>query len=288
MNDRLLRAKSVDLYHYLAENGNHPVRENSRVAYYISPKRDEGNPSFEVSKVKNTWADWGESNAYGDSIDYVKWMQECTTPEAIDILIGGEKVREYHKEDNFEPEVKQIDVLEVHDEITNETMVEYLEVQRRIPLEVANEYMKEVIFQFGSTQWKKYYGLGLPNDKGGWAIRGTWFKGNTKPSGICTAIDVKGSITVNLFEGTFDFLSYIILTEPPYDTSIILNSLIYIPFIVDNLRGYDNINLYLDNDAPADEKIEYMFAQGLNPTDKRDWYSEFNDLNDFLISNYDI
>ena len=288
MNDRLLQAKGVDLYHYLAENGNHPVRENSRVAYYISPKRTEGNPSFEVNKAKNVWSDWGESRAYGDPIDYVKWMQECTTPEAIDILIGGEKTKQYNKDDHPAPEVKQIEVLEVHDEIANETMVEYLEVKRHIPLEIASQYCKEVIFQFSSKKWVKYYGIGKANDLNGWSIRGTWFKGNTRPSGICTAISNKESTTVNLFEGTFDFLSYIILTEPPYDTCIILNSLIYIPFIVDNLRTYDNINLYLDNDAPADEKIRYMFAEGLNPTDKRDWYSEHNDLNDFLISNYDI
>jgi len=288
MDDKLLRAKNTDLYHYLISTGNTPVRENNRKAYFLSPKRGEASPSFEVNRVKNIWSDWGDAGAYGDTIDYVVWMNECTIAEAIEILTGDGTLKKYHKPSTVDTEIKQIDIIEERDKITNETLIEYLELQRKIPVEVANKYCSQVLFQFASSRHTSHWGVGLKNDKGGYSLRNTWFKGNTRPAGICTVTFDDMSLEVNLFEGLFDFLSYTILKEPPYNTCIVLNSLVFIPFLTDHLRIYDTINLYLDNDGPADDKIEYMFAQGLSPIDKRGWYSDYNDINDKLMAEYDI
>ena len=179
MDNKLLRAKSTDIYDYIISQGNTPIRENNRKAYFLSPKRAESSPSFEVNRIKNTWSDWGDSGAYGDAIDYVVWMNECTIAEAIDILTGEGELKKYHKPSTFEPEVKQIDIVEERDKITNETLIEYLELTRKIPVEVANKYCTMALFQFASSRHTSHWGIGMKNDKGGYSLRNQWFKGNT-------------------------------------------------------------------------------------------------------------
>lgn len=282
------KARSVDLVHYLASLGHHPTRINDRIAYYKSPKRDEGHASFEVNRVYNSWADWGESDAYGSPVDFVMWMTGCTELEAANKLVQNEAIPQYHKPPITDLGQKAIEVLEVHDEITNATLRAYLEEQRKIPVEVANKYCKQVLFWFPAKKYVKYWGMGLENDKGGWGIRGVFFKGNTKPAGISTTKFNPECVEINLYEGVCDFLSHVILQGEPEQTCVVLNSLIFIPMMTEFLQGYDKINLYLDNDPPADMKIEYLLAQNLPIEDCRDWYNEYNDINDYLIANFDI
>jgi len=287
MDDIFLKAKSVDLFHYLASLGYHPIRSNDRAAYYISPKRKEKKASFEVDRVKNRWSDWGESGAFGDVIDFVVWLNGCTTLEAAKILVNEEAIPQYHKPPQEENNQKNIEVLEERDEITNVALIEYLEVRRKIPVEVANKYCSEVLFQFAHSRYVKYYGVGWKNDLGGWGIRGLWFRGATRPAGIST-VHFGGTTECLLFEGMLDWLSYVILHEEPEHTAIALNSLIYIPMMLDYLQGLDLVHLWIDNDAAATDKIEYLLANKVDIIDHRDEFAGYKDLNEKLQAEYDV
>ena len=278
-------ASKVDMYTYMSEKGYKPVRVNSRKAYYLSPKRNESNPSFELDRVNNRWSDRGESGAYGSIIDFVVWMEGCSLLEAAQKIMGDGELRQYHKPDLIDVDQKAIDVIDVKDNILNETLINYCEKIRKIPISVVNEYCQEVTFLFATRKYMSHVGLGMKNDSGGWSIRNTWAKMNTKPSYVSTVKFDPESLTVNLFEGLFDFLSYVTLTDKLEGTFVVLNSLIFIPMIIDDLRGYDIINCFLDNDVAADDQIDYMFANKLSPIDRRDMYDDFNDLNDFHVAN---
>ncbi len=259
MDNKLLRAKSVDLFQYLQSQGMKPVRKNSRKAYFISPKRSEGNPSFECDLVNNRWADYGEDHAYGDVIDYVVWMNGGTVGEAIDLILQEEKLPQYHKPSDFILKENNIDLIGEPEDITNEALIEYLERTRRIPLEVASEYCRQVTFQFASSRWANHFGIGMTNDLGGWSLRSVWFKGSTKPSGISTVVFDRG-VNISLFEGMFDWLSYATLKGKPEETCVVLNSLVHIHMMTEHLRGYDRIRCYFDNDAAGDDKLEFLMA----------------------------
>lgn len=282
---RLQQAKSVDLYHYLIKNGFKPSRENSRRAYFTSPKRSESNPSMMVDKVKNRWNDYGEQDASGDIIDFVEWVDGCTTGQAINKILGEENLPQYHKPDIEIIREKPIEVLNVIDDITTEPLIRYLEEERGIPLEVGNKYTKEVEFQFATSRYAKHVGIGLPNDLGGWAIRGVWFKGSTKPAGISTTSFDQGT-EISLFEGLFDFLTYVLLHGQPNETCVVLNSLVHIHMMDTHLRAYDKINAFFDNDGAGDEKVDWLLAGDYPVEDMRHLYSEYNDYNDFLIATY--
>jgi hypothetical protein len=287
MSDIFLQAKKVNLFHYMDSIGIKPVRKNSRKAYYLSPKRSESNPSFELDLLKNTWSDRGEPGAFGDPTDFVEWLDGCTKKEAAEKLIGEDGIPQYHKPPPEAIEERLIDVVSVKDEITEPYLVDYLELQRKIPVEVANKYCKEVLFQFSTSRAVKHYGIGQLNDKGGWNLRSAWFKGSTKPAGIST-VNFVNSTELYLFEGWTDYLSYVILKGEPKHTSICLNSLVFIPMMMDVLIGYDNVHSYLDLDAAADRMMEEMADNKVTVTDHRDEFDGYKDMNEFLCATIDI
>ena len=287
MTDRLQQAKSVDIVWYLSQNGYKPVRENSRSAYYLSPLHTENNPSFHADKVRNRWADYGLNGAFGDLPDLVSMLEGCSLMGAVDKILGNEGIKQYHKEIDVEARKKNIDILQVDDEITCDALIEYMEKIRRVPMEIVSKHCKQVTFQFLISAWVRHFGIGFGNDLGGWNIRSTWFKGTTSPSGI-TTVNFTESLTILLFEGFIDYLSYEVIWGAPKHTCIVMNSIVYTPMIIDYLRGFDNVEAWWDADGPADDKIDYIISQGIPIIDKRGEYDGFNDINDYLKANFDF
>jgi hypothetical protein len=56
-------------------------------------------------------------------------------------------------------------------------------VLRRIPIDVAKQYCKEVLYKLND---KKYYGIGFKNDAGGYELRNQYHKGSSPPKNITT------------------------------------------------------------------------------------------------------
>ena len=287
MDNVFQKAKSVDLFHYMGMMGYKPVRYNDRKAYFISPKRQEKNPSFEVDRIRNTFADWGEDGAFGDPVDFIVWMNGCTNLEAAHILLKDESIPQYHKPPLEQLNEKNIEVLETKEEITNESLIEYVEQVRKVPISVVNEYCQQVLFQFPTSRSIKHYGIALPNDKGGYAIRNTWFRGAVKPAGIST-VHFTGGVEIMLFEGFMDWLSFIALYGEPQYTAVVVNSLIFIPMMIDVLRGYDKTHLWVDNDPAADSKVEYLLVNKIDVIDHRGEFDGYNDLNEKLQAEGDV
>jgi hypothetical protein len=279
MVDRKEAAKSIDLVSYLSSLGHKPVRDSNGMAKYLSPFRDESHPSFIVDRNTNKWTDFGESTMPHDIIDFVQRVSNCTLPEALDILLGEEELPRFEKKEGYKRE-SGIEVVEVCDTITNEILIDYLQEERKIPLEIAQRYCKEVWGRFANNKAIKYVFVAMENDKGGWVLKNSWFKGSSSPAWVTTLNE--GCSICNLTEGLEDFLSYEVMYGEPPATSIILNSLVFIPMIVEHLKQYDVINLLLDNDGPAEEKIDYLLQEGVNIHDARHLYKGYNDLNEML------
>ena len=86
-----------------------------------------------------------------------------------------------------------------------------------------------------------------------WVLRSSIFKGNILGGGI--SIQVLGKPErIKIFEGWFDFLSYLKLSKATDFKAIILNSTANLSFrlMLDILKECESIDLYLDNDATGD------------------------------------
>lgn len=124
---------------------------------------------------------------------------------------------------------------------------------RKIRIETASLYFKEIYFKM---KGKKYFGLCYQNRNGGYEVAGCGQKPFKTAIGNKDITVIQGSETTNtvlIFEGMFDFLSYLEYekVQKPKNDVIILNSVAIWERGVEWIKSkaeYREIHLYLDND----------------------------------------
>ena len=131
---------------------------------------------------------------------------------------------------------------------------------------------------------KNYFGIGFKNDSGGYEIRNKYLKICLGKKDVSTIKN--GSESLRVFEGFFDFLSFKNIEKSienkPSDY-LILNSVSMIHTIKNSLENYESIELYFDNDEAGNRAVEMIENENKNVEDCRVLYSDFKDLNDWLI-----
>src|SRR6266545_2798601 len=114
----------------------------------------------------------------------------------------------------------QIKILTVKS-LTSFPLLRYLE-KRKISRKIADQFCSEITYRLND---KKYYAIGFSNNSGGYELRNEYIKGSSSPKDI-TFID-KGAKDPAVFEGFFNFLSYLALyqnREKSIRNFLILNS----------------------------------------------------------------
>lgn len=272
-------AKNIDMVHYLSSIGIEPTKIRGNNFWYLSPLHNEKTPSFKIDRKLNRWYDHGIGKG-GNLIDFAIQCHGCTVADLLQMLSGNYSTE--HKPwiapIAAEMATPKITVSEVRS-LQSTELLNYLR-ERSIDLLIADQYCKEVNYTFES---KKYYAIGFKNDGGGYELRNRYFKGSCSPKGITTVKN--GSGTLLVFEGFFDFLSYLVITakmDTPSQDYLILNSLSFFGQSVPFMLEYDTVRLFLDDDA-AGQKCS-LYAQSLDARfrDESSMYGNYADLNDFL------
>jgi hypothetical protein len=157
----------------------------------------------------------------------------------------------------------------------NPIIISYMN-QRGIQVVTAKPYCKEIYYQVNR---KRYFGIAHRNNKG-WSIRNKYWKGCTA-QGYSYYNNQQNSLLI--FEGIFDFLSYLEL-KPKSKMSndiMILNSLVNLKSAQPILGQYQNIKLYLDHDAAGRRATQYIQQQFPIAVDQSSFYSHCKDLNEY-------
>jgi hypothetical protein len=134
------------------------------------------------------------------------------------------------------------------------------------------------------TGGRKYFALAFANDCGGYELRNKYYKGSSSPKGI-TTIASPDTARVNVFEGFFDFLSALehFGVDKPACTTLILNSLNFLPDLMPTLAEYEQVNVFFDRDRAGIEATAQVLQLG-KAQDKSGTYAGYKDFNQFLIS----
>ena len=292
------QARQLDIVEYLEKLGYIPQKIRSNDYWYLSPLREEKEPSFKVSRKLNAWYDHGLGTG-GNIIDLAILYYDCSFKEVIEKLReifsfhGPAPTVQQHysgaqneRGNALEPAIKVI----AAKPLTHPALCRYLDA-RKIPLEIAKKYCRQVDFELHN---KKYFAIGFENKSGGFELRNEYFKASSSPKNV-TIIDQPDSKNMAVFEGFFSFLSYqtihqnnsrslIKLTERQTDF-LVLNSLSFMEKSRNLTEKKQKIYLYLDRDNSGIKHTKQALKWTTRYIDLSNLYKNYKDLNEYLVDN---
>ena len=275
--------------------------------WYCSPFRpEEETPSFHIDTTHDIWKDFGlHGRSGGDMIFFVqRLLEEQGRLHGIsDVLEWFEKlpatpIAAHHPKRTAEAPMSKTEPLQLLSArpIFTQALFDYLE-ERGIDSVIGKQFLKQVYFRHAESN-RKIFGLGIINQSGGYEVRnGLGFKGVVGSKDLSF---IKGNAetgTVELFEGTFDFLTKMTLdfhagiSFPQHDYVLLHSTSLWEKAVeMINTNGYRKAVLWLDNDhagQQAREAITEALGQGGNCVvqSMHGHYSSHDDLNAWHVKN---
>src|SRR6266540_4652698 len=159
-------AKEIDLVDYLFTLGFQPQKIRNNDYWYLSPLREEKEASFKVNRRLNVWYDHGIGKG-GDLIDFGVLYHHCTIPELLQKLKENNLSSHPHFIQSQKPfntgEKGKRKVVDER-EIVSTKLIDYLTEKRKISLEIARRFCREIDFVLYD---KKHTAIGFKISAGG-------------------------------------------------------------------------------------------------------------------------
>lgn len=285
-------AKQIRIVEYLRIIGHEPVIVRRGQYWYLSPLRNEREPSFKVNDYINEWYDFGIS-AGGDLIDLGRLLYRTgdlsIVLRRIEENVGGVPVRQLMsrtaRPSSIEDEMERLEVTE----LTHHALLSYLR-SRGVSPDIGRKYCREIHY---ILRKRPYFAIAFENRSGGYEIRNPYYKGCIKVKDISVIRRCGDSPQrdVCLFEGFMDFLSYLtadgcgdrrVCAGIPADF-IVMNSVGNLSRCLPELGRYERIHCFLDNDMAGRKTVETISGlYGEKVVDHSYAYGEYKDVNDYL------
>lgn len=277
----LSEAKQLDMVDYLSSLGHEPAKVRNNDYWYLSPLREENTASFKINRRLNQWYDHGIGKG-GNLIDFAILYYDCSVGELLHLLNHDFYFHKlpFQSSVNSLPSKSRMTILESH-ELNSYPLLKYLN-QRRIPVEIAGQYCREVRYEMNN---KTYYGIGFGNDSGGWEIRNPYFKSSSSPKDISTFNNYADEVCV--FEGFMDLLSFKTLHKNLPENSqdfVVLNSISFFERARAFMERHRSIRLYLDRDAAGRNCTHRALSLSIKYQDESSLYKNHKDLNDWMVN----
>jgi hypothetical protein len=286
------RAQAVDLIEYLAFLGHEPKKIRNNDYWYLSPLRNENEPSFKINSKLNVWYDHGMGKG-GNLVEFGKLYHKCSVKEFLAKLQGIQEISfSFHNQRTDSTSIsngsgdERIIITDCR-QIADPDLRQYLH-QRKIPLIIACRFCSEIEFELYG---KKHLAIGFKNERDGYELRSEHFKGGSSPKNVTWIKNNPKKLSV--YEGVFDFLSFqtellsdrklIHELTKNQDSYIILNSLAFFEQNREIMEQYQRINLFLDRDEAGLSATKQALKWSEKYFDESHRYTGFKDLNEFHI-----
>lgn len=264
---------------------------------YYSPFRDEKEPSFHIKPNENLWMDFGSGEG-GNVLTLVSRLGNMPVSDTWDFIAGldpGMVVLDTPaKPIPSTSQSSKIAIERVSDSFNNRRLIAYAE-SRGIPHSILAFYCKQVTYHIGNNRSISLSAIGFPAGYG-WILRHSTNDRYAKrcTGSSCSFLSVSGNPIpvascdrVEVFEGFFDFLSWLVLKErtKPFSDICVLNSVNNLSRGLDFISSHASVSCWLDNDTAGRDtfrKIQEFCPQA------RDHFQELGeckDVNELLIQN---
>ena len=272
-----------------------------RSGFIPSPFRIERTASFHILPNDYAWTDFGDGSR-GGVVELVMRLESCEREAAIEKLReirAGKAVSQHFQRPSGQSRPSRQSSFKIISvsQFQDEDLLSYTR-SRGISNATIQRFCSEVAVRTGG-KLKTY--IGFLNNTEGFVLRSPekGRLGKRCTSSAPTYLNADGSNyaepssdSVTVFEGFFDFLSYMELTSDrlprPKQDICVLNSVVNAQTAADFIKSHQTVHLYLDNDEAgrrASQKIaDYVLASNQEAviTDHCEEYKDFNDLNEWL------
>ncbi|MEM6468707.1 MAG: toprim domain-containing protein [Planctomycetota bacterium] len=283
------QAKEIPLEEVLARLGHSPAHRRGKELWYRSPLRSEATPSFKTNE-RNQWYDFA-TGKHGDVLDLIQELNNLTNvKDALGELrrLLGEPMPEPRVNTPSIPN-REACVPEIigRSTLRSRSLVQYLE-GRGLSHGLCRDHLRELRYRRGDSE---YFALAFKNDRGGFELRTSRFKGSLGNKAISTRC--KGGDIVAVFEGFTDYLTALSRSLLNDDTNVIvMNSAAMKDATVNKLAELHPkaISLWLDHDATGRQttsELSEAISQRIpdvSVVDRSDLYAGHHDLNAFHVA----
>lgn len=285
INPTLIK-EQVTVAGLLARLGHQPAKGGGRELLYRSMLRDgDKTPSFSVNDSLGVWYDHGTGKG-GNVIDFgLAYWPGLTFSEVLQKLwdVAQQAVPAPL---SFQPASRRRRAqklphyqIENIKELGNTRLIgQYL--QNRGVLSVAAGRLSEVYYYVDDEkgQRKYFFAAGHQNELGGWEVRNKYFKGclGKKALTIITGDERR----VVLFEGYFDYLSWLYEHPEEKPTVIVLNSLSLLEAAMRMAMNYPAIDCFFDLDKPGRIAARTLLKALPYASDRSATFQGHHDYND--------
>lgn len=289
-------ARDIPLEIVLEDMGIYPAHRHGNDIFYYARGGDKKTPSFKINTKINKWYDHGVGVG-GNTIDAVIFLKGGDFYDALKYLSKfsnnyhsyEHKVSyNFHRDKSEKKTEKTYEIIDVKN-IYSYSLKDYIE-DRKIDRDIADKYLKEIVYKMKTAGDKNLYTLGFKNDSGGWETRNENYKLNLGGKNITTLNNDDKNSRLKIFEGAWDFLSYLTMCPEGANSNdfIILNSVAMVHKLDDiEKEKYKYIDCYFDNDEAGKrtfKDVKEKFPDSI-VNDYSYTYENYKDLNEWLQDN---
>lgn len=271
-------------------------RTDHRGHMYYSPFRDEAEPSLSISRELNVWKDFGEDTG-GNVLTMASRLLGIPMADAWDYVAGldpnivviPDSPAPAHRARVQDP---MIVIDRVEDSFRLRKLVSYA-AARGIPLPILSRYCRQVTYHVTGHECTRFTAIGFPTAEG-WVLRRPFEgRGAKRCTGSCCSLlgpsgepaTDPASQRVELFEGFFDFLSWLVLKDTPVPCCdvCVLNSTSNLSRAMDFLAGHERISCWLDNDPAGKKALAAVRDAFPRAEDHLRELGSLDDVNELLV-----
>jgi len=273
-------------------------RTDHKGEMYFSPFRDEANPSFHIRRGENVWMDFGSGEG-GNVLTLVSQLQHIPIEQCWDFVAGlNQNVIILDSTSvpspSNHPHQARIIIDKVGDNFSYRNLVKYAE-SRCIPRHILEHYCHQVTYHIESRPDTRWTAIGFPAGEG-WVLRhsmdGPFAKRCTGSS--CSLIGAGGEVVasptcdrVEVFEGFFDFLSWLVIKNrtKPFSDICVLNSVNNLSKGLPFISSHRDISCWLDNDEAGRKALSILRESCPGARDHLSDMGRVKDVNELLQAN---
>lgn len=267
---------------------------------YFSPFRDEKNPSFHIKSDENVWMDFGSGKG-GNVLTLVSLLGGIPLSECWDyvasLMDGGLGLCPDTVSNPLplpsSTKSSRIVIDKIRDQFSSFALVRYAQT-RGIPRHILERYCRQVTYHIGDDINRSSTAIGFPTS-GGWVLRsrgeGPYSKRCTTSS--CTFLGASGEPVdrltcsrVEVFEGFFDFLSWLVLKDrtKPFSDVCVLNSVNNLSRGMEFICAHEEVSCWMDNDQAGMKALDTLMETVPKVKTHMKELGECKDVNDLLES----